>query len=296
PYHYELLCFLLDCIRTLDDLETVSKFDRILAFLHRYQLKSSRGNQPNVSTGSGLASLETTVSYDSILERYRLPFHPLCMETGFKFFEKDINQSNLYKWLQLDEVVEWGLSDNINIAVVANGLSSLEKIGLLRVHSKSSLCPSANPGTAQFFRHAIPVDRAAADAWEHASACERIFRAFFTRAFKILSRIQDRELLLKFLGETFSSFRDGPIKLIFLDMAVRMLNGWLGVGGGEGRESSSYSHTSVVSPNDGSNSALQTTTVTTGPVVPGRLSDRFKDDATNAAARKALEEAELCYQ
>lgn len=84
--------------------------------------------------------------------------------------------------------------------MVANGLSSLEKIGLLRVHSKSSLCPSANPGTAQFFRHAIPVDRAAADAWEHASACERIFRAFFTRAFKILSRIQDRELLLKFLG------------------------------------------------------------------------------------------------
>ncbi|KAM3186888.1 hypothetical protein ACTXT7_003420 [Hymenolepis weldensis] len=296
PYHYELLCFLLDCIRTLDDLETVSKFDRILAFLHRYQFKSSRGNQPNISTGSGLPSLETAVSYDSILERYRLPFHPLCMETGFKFFEKDINQSNLYKWLQLDEVVEWGLSDNINIAVVANGLSSLEKIGLLRVHSKSSLCPSANPGTAQFFRHAIPVDRAAADTWEHASACERIFRAFFTRAFKILSRIQDRELLLKFLGETFSSFRDGPIKLIFLDMAVRMMNGWLGVGGGEGRESSSYSHTSVISPNDGSNSALQTTTVTTGPVVPGRLSDRFKDDATNAVVRKALEEAELCYQ
>nr|CDS31626.1 kinetochore associated protein 1 [Hymenolepis microstoma] len=292
PYDYEQLSFLLDCIKTLDDLETVSKFERLLAFLQRYQLNSSRSNQFNIDIGIASPSQEE-ISFNSILEKYRLPFHPLCVETGLKFFEKDINQANLYKWLQLNEIVEWFLSDKINIAMIANGLGSLEKIGLLRVHSKSSLFPSANPATAQFFRHTVPVDRAAADIWEHASACERIFRVFFKRAFKILSRIGDRELLLKFLGETFSSFRDGPIKLIFLDMVVmRILSEWLG----GGRESSSYSHTSVIPPNDGSDSALQATAVVTGPVVQGRLSDRFKESTSYKYWGRALEEAELCYQ
>ncbi|VDN96726.1 unnamed protein product [Rodentolepis nana] len=294
PYDYEVLCFLLDCIRTLDDLETASKLAIPLLFGHWWLMFE------RIST---------------------------CASANICFIiEKDIDQANLHKWLQLDEFVEWGLSDNINIAMIANGLSSLEKIGLLRVHTKGGLFPSANPATAQFFRHVVPVDRGAADIWEHASACEHIFRVFFKRAFKALSRVQDRQLLLKFLGgnlhetnlepmmvsiedgitiklntnciflpsETFSSFRDGPIKLIFLDMVVRMLNGWLGVGGGSQR--SSCSHTSVIAPNDGSNSALQTTAVVTGPIVPGRLSDRFKDEATNSVVRKALEEAELCHQ
>ncbi|KAM7536007.1 hypothetical protein Aperf_G00000094217 [Anoplocephala perfoliata] len=290
PYDYEQLNFLLNCIRTLDDIETVTKMERLLEFLQRYHLKSSRRAQSNLNSGavplqeaSHITNPPAAISYESIPERHRLPFHPLCIQEGFKFFEKEINQSNMHKWLNLDKIMEWDLSDNIRIAVVSNGLSSLEKSGLLRIQPRSAFL-SANLGASRFFRHVVRVDRAAADIWEHASACEHIFRAYFTRAFKILARVQNREALLTFLGEAFSSFRDGPIKVLFLDMVVPLLSRWLGVGG---KDSASHSHSSL-----SSNERSGSSSVTTAP----RLSDRIREDAVLLATQKALEEAEVCLQ
>lgn len=84
--------------------------------------------------------------------------------------------------------------------------------------------------------------------------------------------------------ETFSSLRDGPIKLLFLDMVVPMVSRWLGVGG---KDSTSQSHSSLLS-NERSGSSSTATTA--------RLSDRSGEETVVSIIRKALKEAELCHQ
>ncbi|KAL5108770.1 hypothetical protein TcWFU_003767 [Taenia crassiceps] len=280
PYDYEQLCFLLDCIGCYEDMGQAPRMYALLDFLQHYNLTPTRDA---LSTRSLAVSIteDSTSSQDLLLKKYRLPFHPLCSASGFVYFEKELDHSNVHKWLKLNDFMKWNLSDNIRIAVVSNSLKSLQKIGLLRL-LPPSVTSSTLPMGVRFFRHTPPVDRAAARVWEEALACKRITHSCLSRAYQLLLPVKDRMKLLMFLGDTFSRLQDGPVKLMFLKMAVRLINGW----------KANESICSSAAHSHSSSSALladgSTTSTTRSLMQAG--------ERVSQCIKRALEEAELCRQ
>ncbi|VDM18826.1 unnamed protein product [Hydatigera taeniaeformis] len=174
---------------------------------------------------------------------------------------------------------DWNLSDNIRIAVVSNGLKTLGKTGLLRL--SPGITFSTLPVGAKFFSHTLAADRAAAKVWEEALACKRIIRSYLSRAYHLLLTVKDKMKLLMFLGETFSHFQDGPIKLMFLKMAVRLINGW----GFQENISNSVTH-----------SHSSSTLFADGSTVSSTRSSVQAGERVSQCIKRALEEAELCRQ
>lgn len=94
------------------------------------------------------------------------------------------------------------------------------------------------------------------------------------------------------LIETFSRLRDGPIKLMFLEMATRILSTWVVVG--ESNSSTqSYSRTSISSS---SGTKTQPTDGSLVSLVPSHSSLPIQGDGDSVSqwVKKALEEAESC--
>ncbi|CDI98665.1 kinetochore associated protein 1 [Echinococcus multilocularis] len=280
PYDYEQLYFLLDCIGCYEDMDQAPRMCALLEFLQSYNFRPTRDALSNQSLAAP-STEDSPGSQDLLLKKYRLPFHPLCSASGFVYFEKEIDYSNVYKWLKLDDFMKWNLSDNIRIAVVSNSLKSLQKNGLLRL-MPLKVVPSTLPVATKFFHHTLPVRRASSEAWEEALACKRIIRSCLLRAYQHLLPVKNRVKLLMFLGETFSRFEDGSIKLMFLKMAVRLISGW----GTNEDTSSSATHSRS------SSSAL----LADGSTASSTRSSMQVGRRVSQCIKRALEEAELCRQ
>ncbi|EUB59861.1 hypothetical protein EGR_05337 [Echinococcus granulosus] len=280
PYDYEQLYFLLDCIGCYEDMDQAPRMCALLEFLQRYNFRPTRDALSNQSLAAP-STEDSPGSQDLLLKKHRLPFHPLCSASGFVYFEKEIDYSNVYKWLKLDDFMKWNLSDNIRIAVVSNSLKSLQKNGLLRL-MPLKVVPSTLPVATKFFHHTLPVQRASPEVWEEALACKRIIRSCLLRAYQHLLPVKNRMKLLMFLGETFSRFEDGSIKLMFLKMAVRLISGW----GTNEDTSSSAAHSRS------SSSAL----LADGSTASSTRSSMQMGRRVSQCIKRALEEAELCRQ
>ncbi|VDK20851.1 unnamed protein product [Taenia asiatica] len=280
PYDYEQLFFLLGCIGCYEDMDQAPRMYALLEFLQRYNPKPTRDALSGRSLAASVTE-DSTSSQDLLLKKYRLPFHPLCDASGFVHFEKELDHSNVYKWLKLNDFMQWNLSDNIRIAVVSNSLKSLQKMGLLRL-LPPSVVSSTLPVGAKFFRHTPLVDCAAAKVWEEALACKRIIRSCLSRAYQLLLSVKDRMKLLMFLGETFSRLQDGPIRLMFLKIAVRLINGWRVNESTFGSGAHSHSSSSALLAD------RSTASTTRSSVQPG--------ERVSHCIKRALKEAELCRQ
>uniref|UniRef100_A0A5K3F2G7 Fanconi anemia group I protein n=1 Tax=Mesocestoides corti TaxID=53468 RepID=A0A5K3F2G7_MESCO len=201
PYDYEQLRFLLNAISCSEDMDQAPKMYSLLTFLRRYKLQHDpSGYSHEKSPGSAsIEDLSDTSGY--ILQKYRLPFHPLCSSSGFPYISNEINRANMYKWLKLDGIMKWGLSDSIRIAVVSNGFRSLQKLGVLRLMPQK-ITPAAAPGLGRFFSYTVPASSAPPESWKEALACRSVIRSFLTSAYHTLLPVANRMSVLGFLGVT----------------------------------------------------------------------------------------------
>ncbi|VDD75022.1 unnamed protein product [Mesocestoides corti] len=226
PYDYEQLRFLLNAISCSEDMDQAPKMYSLLTFLRRYKLQHDpSGYSHEKSPGSAsIEDLSDTSGY--ILQKYRLPFHPLCSSSGFPYISNEINRANMYKWLKLDGIMKWGLSDSIRIAVVSNGFRSLQKLGVLRLMPQK-ITPAAAPGLGRFFSYTVPASSAPPESWKEALACRSVIRSFLTSAYHTLLPVANRMSVLGFLGAMFARLRDGSVKLLFLAMVTQLMSSWV---------------------------------------------------------------------
>ncbi|KAA3679180.1 uncharacterized protein DEA37_0006939, partial [Paragonimus westermani] len=217
PYDYERLHFLFTWISLCEPLAVDTQNFKLLRLLGSY----TRCCQPSdyececVSTKSGDQELAfTNADLQHPLSHLRMPFHMLLKRRPpMDIIGPEVNANTVTFWLQVNNLMEWKISDSLRLMAASNLVDHFSRAGLLPLISAKKT-------------HGETVTSTSA-GWDRGLLCQNITSTVFKALRGLLLTVTNQTKVLQFLGGLSRRVIYGPHGLAVLEIARDLAENWL---------------------------------------------------------------------
>ncbi|KAF6775541.1 hypothetical protein AHF37_05134 [Paragonimus kellicotti] len=148
------------------------------------------------------------------LSRFRMPFHALLdREPRIDIIEREVNVNTIAFWLQVNNLMEWEISDSIRLMAARNLVDHFSRAGLLPLISSAKT-------------HSEIVTSTSAD-WDRGLLCQNITSTIFKALRRLLHTVTDHSEVLQFIKGLSRRVVYSPHKLAVLEIARDLAERWL---------------------------------------------------------------------